>query len=36
MNKLSPEQIQGNWSVLMSKIDTHISEPIIGNELNPN
>ena len=27
MNKLSAEQIQGNWSVLMSKIDAHIAEP---------
>jgi len=27
MNKLSAEQIQGNWSVLMSKIDAYIAEP---------
>lgn len=27
MNKLSAEQIQGNWEVLMSKIDAYIAEP---------
>ena len=27
MNKLPAEQIQDNWSILMSKIDTYIAEP---------